>query len=350
MRIFPLASGAANCARCDHYFPPPTERMRPRPSPEFPIDVVYTWVDGAYPAHAAKLARHLPQESSAHAGGETLFRDSRELLYSLRSLAAYAPWIRRIHLVTDGQRPAWLRERSGLIVVDHTEIIPEQYLPTFNSHVIEAYLHHIPGLAEHYIYLNDDFFLTAPAEPGDFFTPNGLPYLFVDWRESRRQGYEQNPTPHARSWFNTRAELERRGITPAPDFITAHVPYAQSKSNATGAFAFFADAIEAFSGNRFRTDKEMAFYCHAASLWAYAFKRAVPCDVTYWYVNTKRKDRRRLYANLLEQKAAGRAPLFLCLNDAPGKGCRPFWRRHLGRFMEAYWPTPSVWEQKCGSF
>lgn len=324
------------------------------PTP-FPIDAVYTWVDGADPVHAAKRARHLPGGASAHAGGASLFRDSRELRYSLRSLAHYAPWIRRVYLVTDGQCPSWLTKAGQgpapllkhpeLVLVDHTEIIPLQYLPTFNSHVIEAYLHRIPDLAEHYLYFNDDCFLAAPASPGDFFTANGLPHLFVDWRKSRREGYERHSTPHARSWFNTRAELERRGLPPAPDLITAHTPHAQTKSNAEAAFTFFADAITAFSGNKFRTDGEMAFYCHAASLWAYAFRTAVPCDATHWYVNTKRKDRRRIYANLLEQKAAGRPPLFLCLNDALVKGLRPFWRRHLARFMESYWPAPSPWEQ-----
>jgi hypothetical protein len=320
--------------------------MRPCHAPIFPIDAVYTWVDGADPTHTAKRACYLSPDASMQTGqawGATLFRDSQELRYSLRSLAAYAPWIRRIHLVTDGQRPAWLRAHPNLTIVDHAEIIPQQYLPTFNSHVIEAYLHRIPDLAEHYIYFNDDFFLTAPAGPGDFFTSNGLPHMFVDWRERRRQGYEQRPTPHARSWFNTRAELELHGITP-PDVIAAHMPYAQNKNNARAVFAFFAEAIADFSPNRFRTDRELAFYCHAASLWALAFKKAVPCDVTYWYVNTKRKDRRHLYRNLLEQKAAGRAPLFLCLNDAPVKGLRPFWRHHLTRFMDTYWPVPSPWE------
>lgn len=352
-----------NCACCDYYFPPPVERTLffsspvclhtcPSGSPaSFSIDAIYTWVDGADPAHAAKRARYQPSVPSLHAKGETLFRDTQELRYSLRSLAQYAPWIRRVHLVTDGQRPAWLRsEHPGIQIVDHAEIIPPQYLPTFNSHVIEAFLHRIPGLAEHYLYFNDDFFLTAPAGSGDFFTPNGMPYLFIDWRESRRQGYKQRTTPHAHSWFNTRNELERRGIAPAPDIIGAHIPHAQTKSNAEAAFAFFSDAILAFSGNRFRTNSEMAFYSHAISLWAYACKKAIPCDVTYWYVNIKRKDRRQIYSNLLDQKSKGHAPLFLCLNDVQVQGfCpfwfRPFWRRHLTQFMEKYWPTPSPWEQ-----
>ena len=99
------------------------------------------------------------------------------------------------------------------------------------------------------------------------------------------------------------------------------------------------------SAHKFRGDDEIAFYCHAASLWAYAFKRAVPCDVPYWYVNTKRRDRKRLYASLLAQQAEGRGSLFLCLNDVPAKRRRWFWQRHLAAFLAACWPAPSPFEE-----
>ena len=345
-----MIAATANCACCEHFFPPPTGRGVVHRQSDFPIDVVYTWVNGTDPAHTAKRTRYLPPDSTEHAAGANLFQDNDELRYSLRSLAACAPWVRRVHIVTDGQRPAWLRKACpGLAIVDHREIIPSEYLPTFNSHVIEAYLHRIPGLAENYIYCNDDFFLTATAYPGDFFTCNGLPHLFMDWRKSRREGYGRAQTPHARSWWNTRAELAKRGVTAIPDFVTAHGPYPQTTRNARDAFHFFEDAIAGFSRNKFRTADEMAFYAHAASLWAYIFKRGVPCDVPYWYVNTKRWGRQRLYRSLLAQKGTGRGPLFLCLNDAPLTRRQWFlqwaWRRHLAVFLATRWPEPSPYEE-----
>jgi hypothetical protein len=225
-----------NCAICPHNFSSPGLRGLQAAEYDFPIDAVYTWVDGADPEHVAKRARYLtvnPGSGAAHNSESSLFRDNQELRYSLRSLVACAPWIRRIHIVTDEQKPGWLRTDNPRIhLVDHTQIIPSRYLPTFNSHVIESYLHLIPDLAEHYIYFNDDCFLTAKTVPGDFFTSNGVPFLFMDWRASRREGYEKNGTPHARSWFNTRSALERRGITPAPEIITAHIPQEQTNSNA----------------------------------------------------------------------------------------------------------------------
>jgi hypothetical protein len=154
--------------------------------------------------------------------------------------------------VTDEQIPDWLNiAHPGIAVVDHRQNIPAEFLPTFNSHVIEAYLHRIPGLAEHYIYFNDDFFLTAPAEPGDFFTPNGLPHIFMDWRTSRREGYLWRLSPHARSWWNAVAYLARRGVT-APNMLTAHGPCPMTVSAAQDAFDFFAEAINNFSSRKFR--------------------------------------------------------------------------------------------------
>jgi hypothetical protein len=36
------------------------------------------------------------------------FGDNNELLYSLRSLDKFAPWIRKVYIVTNGQVPNWL--------------------------------------------------------------------------------------------------------------------------------------------------------------------------------------------------------------------------------------------------
>lgn len=53
-------------------------------------------------------------------------------------------------------------------------IFPSKYLPTFNCNPIELNFHRIPGLAEKFVYFNDDMFLLRPVEPEIFFK-NGLP-------------------------------------------------------------------------------------------------------------------------------------------------------------------------------
>src|SRR6201999_944559 len=93
------------------------------------------------------------------------WRDNGELKFSLRSLHRHAPWIRRIFIVTDQQVPDWLDTAHPKIeIVDHRAIFPDhRFLPTFNSCVIEAFLHRIPGLSAHYLYFNDDVFLGRPV-------------------------------------------------------------------------------------------------------------------------------------------------------------------------------------------
>src|SRR5699024_11177654 len=128
---------------------------------DFPIDAVYTWVDDADQAWRERRAAAAGEDPpSPLAGGSIRFRNRDELRYSLRSLFAYAPWIRNVYVVTDAQRPSWLDDDPRITVVDHRELFPDDsVLPFFNSHAIESVLHRIPGLAEHFLYLNDDVFL-----------------------------------------------------------------------------------------------------------------------------------------------------------------------------------------------
>ena len=58
--------------------------------------------------------------------------------------------------------------------MDHKDYIPENFLPTFNSHTIEHNFHRIKGLSEHFVAFNDDMFINAPIEP-EYYFKNGLP-------------------------------------------------------------------------------------------------------------------------------------------------------------------------------
>ncbi|GHD25714.1 hypothetical protein GCM10007147_23080 [Nocardiopsis kunsanensis] len=107
----------------------------------FPVDVVYTWVDGSDPDHAAKRVRHEEAAPSSLAANRSRFVDRQELRYSLRSLHMYAPFVRHVYLVTDAQVPGWLdRSAEGITVVDHRDVFDDPAaLPTFNSHAIEGF-------------------------------------------------------------------------------------------------------------------------------------------------------------------------------------------------------------------
>ncbi len=115
------------------------------------------------------------QENEKNGVSEARFRDYGFLRYWFRGIEKFAPWVRKIHFVTSGQKPAWLdASNPKLNLVDHKDFIPAEFLPTYNSVVIERYMHKIPGLAEHFVYFNDDFYIINNVAPDRFFK-NGLP-------------------------------------------------------------------------------------------------------------------------------------------------------------------------------
>ncbi len=132
------------------------------------VDFVIAWVDGSDPKWKAEKDRFDKRPSKGSA--EVRFRDWNNLRYWFRGVEKFAPWVRKIHFVTWGHLPKWLNvDAPKLNIVNHREYIPEKYLPTFNSHTIELNLHRIDGLAENFVYFNDDMFLTGPVEKEDFF-------------------------------------------------------------------------------------------------------------------------------------------------------------------------------------
>lgn len=138
-----------------------------------PIDIVIPWVDGSDPAWQKEKAETL--HSPVGDQRVNRFRDWGILPYWFRGVEKFLPWVRTIHFVTWGHLPPWLNvEHPKLHVVFHKDYIPSQYLPVYSANPIEMNFHRIEGLAEHFIYANDDMFFIRPVEP-DFFFRDGLP-------------------------------------------------------------------------------------------------------------------------------------------------------------------------------
>lgn len=140
------------------------------------IDFVIPWVDGNDPEWIAEFNKYAPKENRRETdASEQRYRDYGLLRYWFRGVEKFAPWVRTVHFVTCGQKPDWLNlDNPKLHWVKHSDYIPQEYLPVFSANPIELYMHTIPGLAEQFVYFNDDFFLTAPVGQ-DFFFRNGLP-------------------------------------------------------------------------------------------------------------------------------------------------------------------------------
>ena len=144
------------------------------------VDLVYLWVDGSDEKWFNKKMEFFRNFAGISIEASTKARnaDNDELKISLRSVEMHAPWIRKIFIVTDGQCPEWLNLNNEKIqIVDISEILPAEALPCYNSVVIEYFLYKIPGLAERFLYANDDMFFNADTTPDFFFAEDGLPYV-----------------------------------------------------------------------------------------------------------------------------------------------------------------------------
>lgn len=106
------------------------------------IDFVILWVDGNDPAWREEFVRTRQAENDD--ASEIRYRDWRNLHYWFRSAERFAPWVRKVHFITWGHLPAWLRrDHPKLHIVNHRDFIPAEYLPTFNSNTIELNIHQI---------------------------------------------------------------------------------------------------------------------------------------------------------------------------------------------------------------
>jgi len=156
-----------------------------------PIDAVISWVDGHDPSYQKKLADFCLQKGVAqrHVVEPTRINQCGEITYCIQSLLVFAPWLRTLYIVTDKQIPPVVNTLQDtafahkIKIIDQADLFVglEACLPVFNSLTIEWLLHRIDGLSEQFLYLNDDFFLTRPVTPEDFFK-NGRIVLRGEWK------------------------------------------------------------------------------------------------------------------------------------------------------------------------
>ncbi len=157
----------------------------------YEIDAVFTWVDGNDIAHKRKMKPYLKDDRSwSNEKFRTRFDQVDEIELAVKSIVKFAPFIRRIFIVTDGQTPSFLSDYNetkknnfpAIKIIDHKVIFSkhESYLPIFNCLPIETMLYEIPNLSEHFIYFNDDFFLINKTKPSDFFI-HGQPVIRGKW-------------------------------------------------------------------------------------------------------------------------------------------------------------------------
>jgi hypothetical protein len=312
----------------------------------FPVDVVYTWVDGEQPEMRAKRARYQERGTAEILDKETnasRYTSHDELKYSLRSLAMYADFIRHIYIVTDGQKPHWLDERApGITVVDHRDIFPQGVLPVFNSHAIETRLHHIPGLSEHYLYFNDDVFVGRRVTAEHFFHGSGLMKIPVSpLKIGVGKPHAEETATNSASKNVRRLLLEKFGRMTTNNFM--HTPLPQQRGALRALEELFAEDVRRTTASRFRSPQDIAMTSPLLYQYALMTGRGVPGKYSFRYVNISRPDAERRLADLRRNRRFD----FFCLNDVdvPPEEREQVGVR-MGEFLEDYFPFASPFEKQ----
>ena len=280
-----------------------------------PIDIVFTWVDGSDPDWIESF-RETAEDQGRELDDEALdparYRSRDELRYALRSVWAYCGWVRRIYLVTAGQCPSWMVDQPedfGLTIVDHAEILPSDALPTFNSHAIEASLHQIDGLAEHFVYFNDDVFIARPQRPECFFTPSGLARVFQGG--ARVHGYESDDTLAVDTAALRGRELLRRRFGRVATHKPLHVAFPLRRSTLFEIDDEFSSEIHRTRASRFRSPSDLSIAASFGQHYGLARGQSVLGDIASEYVHV---ESRRLGWHLDRIRLADDLDTF-CINE-----------------------------------
>ena len=240
------------------------------------VDAVITWVDGSESSYAEKLSTHLDGiiGEGTHV---TRFANCGEIEYCVVSILKFAPWIRKIFIVTDQQTPKFISSISKSLyapkiqLIDHKEIFRnyESCLPTFNNRSIETVIWRIPNISENFIYFNDDFILVRPVSRSDFFR-EGKVVLRGTWRPIYKKFKPKNILKNALSFFlgkNTQPRLDmhtagqqlsavKAGLS-AKYLRLAHNPYPCRRSTIELFFSKKNGLFERNISYKFRSSKQI---------------------------------------------------------------------------------------------
>ena len=250
------------------------------------IDLVYLWCDDADARWRAKrdaAARAFGPGCPSEACASCRYRGRDMLRHSLRSANRFLPWIGKVFIVIDDDQtpPDCIRESSAEVrLVRHSEILPQKFLPTFNSVTIEHFLHRIPDLADRFLYANDDTLFMRRLSPSFFFAEDGFPLFrfgairsrVADPRYHEHYVTLENAERLVRDAFGLKAGF-RRAIGRLPH----HNVDAYVKSDFRACHERFADAIAASVRGPFRTvdDVQRVLYAdYALAVGRGHFRRA----------------------------------------------------------------------------
>jgi hypothetical protein len=309
-----------------------------------PVDMVFSWVDGSSTdfqrQRAAQMAEYVVGEGD---DGPARYRHVDELRYALRSVHMYASWVRRIFIATDSPAPAWLLDHPKVTIVRSEEFFADtSVLPIHNSHAVEAQLHRIEGLSEHFLYSNDDMFFGRPVEPELFFSPAGISRFVECGIRIGTGGSATHRSGHDNALRVNRALLrERFGRTITRDLEHCATPLRRSVM--TELEQAFPEDFARTAASRFRSATDISVTNSLYHYYAQFTGRAIATTRPHVrYVQTT------LAASLagMERLARRRDVDMFCLNDG-GAGEMPeeLRVRTVTDILERMFPVRAPWER-----
>ncbi len=308
------------------------------------IDLVYLWVNGNDPVWQKKrdaCIGNVAKQSGVNCKGR--YADNDELKYSLRSIAEYAPWIHRIFIVTDNQIPAWLDTSNAKVrIIDHKDIMPDVCLPCFNSAVIEHFICRIPGLAEHFLYSNDDMYINRKVMPSDFFAPDGLPIIRFNRRPFRKftlwfkQKIQKKPLSNYLQTIQNASDLVEKRYGIYYGGKAHHNIDAYLKSLCEHVAQVFKTEIEVTWPNHMRSanDIQRSIYSYVALAEGRAHLR---------YVTQRTSFRFHIHKENHYRKLGRYNPMLFCMNDSEYATDND--RKRMVEFLSRRFPEKSPFEK-----
>jgi len=302
------------------------------------IDLVYLWVDGNDPKWLEKKQRFMDKKINTVGR----YVDNQELKYSLRSVEKHLPWIRKIFIVTDEQTPLFLNtDQQKIQIVDHTEIMPKDILPSFNSNIIEQFLYKIPGLSEHFIYANDDMFVNADLDPS-FFFKEGKPIMrvmydpFTRYKNNLKRALNIKINPYRLAIENAYKLFHKKFdvIYPIKDH---HNISAYLKSDYKAVVEdLFKEEIQATHINRFRDKTDIQRIL--INYYGIANKTGI-----LKYVKRKESSRIKVHKTNYQAFIDKYNPQLFCLNDS--EHANDGHRAQIEPFLKKVFPVKSKFEK-----
>lgn len=276
------------------------------------VDVVFTWVNDAEIEWRKKFKKYKKDlNPSYESSSDERYSNSNEIVYSVRSVLKFMPWVNRIYIVTDDQTNLDLINEDKVRFIFHRSIIPEKYLPTFNSHVIEAHLHKIDGLSEDFIYFNDDVFVARYLEKEHFFKKNGLSSVFFS---NKKISDLKKITPTSKASLNSKRLIEK-SFNCVIDSYFIHTYFPLKKSVYEYVWASYSNEIELFLAEKFRSERDLNLASFFVPWVSFLLGKSTPdFDICYYF--NHRSSASRLYWEVLLEKK--NLPHSFCANDFYG--------------------------------